>query len=132
MMEKNHNTLMLTVVIDGQPHLEYDRCNALPVHQLACLERMDQKMDKGIDLGGETIESPDPLQRAQFVALHLLEAMQDADDGLIAASCAYLANRLPDLHQVKASLAGDAVSAELVFDEPYTKEVAVEFSPRLS
>ncbi len=122
----------LTIVIDNQPHLEYDRAKTLPAQQLAYLDRMDQKMDVGISLGGETIERPDRLQRAQFVALHLLEAMQDGDDALIAASCAYLANRLPDLHQVKASLNGGAVSAELVFDEAYTKEVAVDFSPRLS
>ena len=130
MSESDNNTL--TVVIDGQLHLQYDRSKTLPVRQLAYLDRMDQKMDEGITLGGKAVESPDTLQRAQFVALHLLEAMQDGDDGLIAASCAYLANRLPDMHQVKASLTGDADSAELVFDEPYTKEVAVEFSPRLS
>lgn len=132
MRETDNNSPMLTVVIDGQPHLEYDRGKSLPVHQSAYLDRMDKKMDEGIVLGGEAVKSPDQLQRARFVALHLLEAMQDGDDGLIAASCAYLANRLPDLRQVKASLAGDEVSAELVFDESYTKEVAVEFSPRQS
>ena len=132
MRETDNNSPMLTVVIDGQPHLEYDRGKSLPAHQSTYLDRMDKKMDEGIALGGEAVKSPDQLQRAQFVALHLLEAMQDGDDGLIAASCAYLANRLPDLRQVKASLAGDEVSAELVFDESYMKEVAVEFSPHLS
>jgi hypothetical protein len=132
MSEADNKTPMLTVVIDGQPHLEYDRGKSLPERQSTYLDRMDKKMDEGIALGGEAVESPDQLQRAQFVALHLLEAMQDGDDGLIAASCAYLANRLPDLRQIKAGLAGDEVSAELVFDESYTKEVAVEFSPRLS
>ncbi|VAW74344.1 hypothetical protein MNBD_GAMMA15-1341 [hydrothermal vent metagenome] len=132
MNETKNNTPTLTVVIDGQPHLEYDRGKTLPTQQLAYLDRMDLKMDEGVALGGETVAQPDRLQRAQFVALHLLEAMQDGDDALIAASCAYLANRLPDLHQVKASLNGGAVSAELVFDEAYTKEVAVDFSPRLS
>ncbi|TCK17225.1 hypothetical protein DFR30_0446 [Thiogranum longum] len=125
-------TPVLTVVIDGEPHLEYDRGKLLPESRLASLDRMDQKMDQGIRLGGESIKHPDRVQRAQFVALHLLEAMQEGDDALIAASCAYLASRLPDLHQVKARLAGDAVSAELVFDEPYTKEVAVDFIPRSS
>lgn len=132
MNEKDDKTLMLTVVIDGQPHLEYDRGKALPEAQSIYLDRMDKKMDAGIRLGGQAVERPDRLQRAQFVALHLLEAMQEGDDGLIAASCAYLARRLPDLSQVKASLAGDQVSAELVFGEPYAKEVAVEFSPRLT
>ena len=123
---------VLTVVIDGTPHLEYDRSKPLPGSQLASLDRMDQKMDQGIRLGGENIQRPDRVQRAQFVALHLLEAMQEGDDALIAASCAYLASRLPDLRQVKASLADSTVSAELVFDEPYTNEVAVDFVPRSS
>lgn len=122
----------LTVVIDGEACLEYDRDKPLPAHQLESLDRMDRKMDQGIRLGGEGIQQPDRMQRAQFVALHLLDAVQTGDDALIAASCAYLANRLPDLHQVKARLADGAVSAELVFDEPWTKEVAVDFIPRPS
>jgi hypothetical protein len=132
MSETANPAPMLTVVIDGQPHLEYDRGKPLSGHQLVSLDRMDQKMDQGIVLGGRPLESPDRTQRAQFVALHLLEAMQAGDEALIAASCAYLANRLPDLQQVKARLAGGAVSAELVFDKPYAKEVAVNFSPSLS
>lgn len=132
MTEQNETTHRLTVVVDGQPHLEYDRNTPLPERQLRYLDRMDEKMDQGISLGGETVSGPDALQRAQFVALHLLDAMRDGEDGLIAASCAYLANRLPDLHQVRLNQTGEGVSAELVFDEPYTKEVAVDFSPRLS
>ncbi len=131
MNEPENTALMLTIVVDGQPWLEYDRRNALPTHQRDYLDRMDRKMDEGITLGADRVGKPDPLQRAQFVALHLLEAIRDGDDGLGAASCAYLASRLPDLHQVRLNLAGDAIAAELVFDEPYTKEVAVEFSPRL-
>jgi len=131
-MNETGNTLRLVVVIDGEPHLEYDRGKPLPEHQLAYLDRMDERMDGGIAVDGRTVEHPDTLQRAQFVALHLLEAVQAGEDGRIAASCAYLAHRLPGLQQVKASLAGGAISAELVFDEPYTKEVAVEFSPRPS
>ncbi len=131
-MNEPKHTPRLVIVVDGEAHLEYDRGKALPEHQLAYLDRMDERMDGGISVDGETVEQPDTLQRAQFVALHLLEAMQAGDDARIAASCAYLAQRLPGLQQVKASLAGGAVSAELVFDEPYVKEVAVDFPSRLS
>lgn len=132
MSEADSSAPALTVVIDGEPYLEYDRGKPLSGHQLESLDRMDRTMDQGVRLGGENIQHPDRVQRAQFVALHLLDAVQAGDDALIAASCAYLANRLPDLHQVKARLAGGAVSAELVFDEPWTKEVAVDFVPRPS
>jgi hypothetical protein len=91
---------------------------------------MDQQMDAGVQLGGKSIEKPDGLQRAQFVALQVLEGLQQGNEALIAAGCAYLARRLPDLTQVKARLVEGGFSVELVFNEPYVKEVAVELIPR--
>jgi hypothetical protein len=41
--------------------------------------------------------------------------------------CSYLAMRLPELKQVKVNSVGEEVTVDLVFDEPYTKEVRVEF-----
>lgn len=41
--------------------------------------------------------------------------------------CSYLAVRLPELKQVKIDTRGEEIGIELVFDEPYTKEVRVEF-----
>ena len=43
-----------------------------------------------------------------------------------AALCSYLANRLPDLKQVKYTEQADEVVIDLVFDEPYQKQVAVQ------
>ena len=122
----------LTILINGEPHLEYDRGKPLPEQQRAYLERMDARMDGGIELGGAQVGDPDILQRAQFVAIQLIEGLQDGNEPVIAASCAYLASRMPDLTQVKAQLVDEGYSVELVFGEPYVKEVAVQFSPRLS
>jgi len=96
------------------------------------LDHMDQKMDAGIRLGSDWVENPDPMQRAKFVAVNLIEALQQNSEGLVAASCAYLANRLPALKQVKAKLLGGGFSVELVFDKPYVKETTVDFIPRSS
>lgn len=120
----------LVVLVDDQPQLEFDRGKALPEQQLAYLDRMDGKMAAGIRLGAEQVENPDLLQRARFVAEHLIEALQQGNEALVAASCAYLAQRLPDLQQVRAHLVDDGFTAELVFDEPYVRETVVEFSPR--
>jgi hypothetical protein len=122
----------LTILVNGEPHLEYDRDKSLPEPQRACLERMDERMNGGIELGGAQVDRPDTLQRAQFVAIQVLEGLQDGNEPVVAASCAYLASRMPDLTQVKARLVDEGYSVELVFGEPYVKEVAVQFSPRLS
>lgn len=122
----------LTVLINGEPHIEYDRDRILPEPQQLYLDRMDDRMSSGIELGGVKVDSPDALQRAQFVAIQVIEGLQEDNEPVIAASCAYLASRMPDLTQVKAQLVDEGYSVELVFGEPYAKEVAVQFSPRLS
>ncbi|HHH43839.1 MAG TPA: hypothetical protein ENK49_06860 [Gammaproteobacteria bacterium] len=121
---------VLTILVDQQPQLEFDRTRGLSDHQLAGLERMDAQMDAGIQAGDRWLEQPDRLQRAQFVAVQLVAALQQGDDALAAASCAYLATRLPDLQQVKAVRVDGGFSLELVFDEPYVPETVVEFTTR--
>jgi len=122
----------LTILVNGEPHLEYDRDKPLPEQQRVYLDRMDARMDGGIELGGAQVDSPNTLQRAQFVAIQVIEGLQEGNEPVVAASCAYLASRMPDLTQVKAQLVDEGYSVELVFGEPYVKEVAVQFSPRLS
>lgn len=118
---------VMAVVIDGAVKVNYDRNKPLPGLQRRFLDKMDQDMDDGIVLGNETVATPDQLQRALYVANHLINAMFDDNDALIAASCAYLANRLPDLKQVKVtSTDGDTV-IDLVFDEPHRQESSIEF-----
>ena len=120
----------LVVVVNGEAQVEYHRGRALPQEQRAYLDRMDAQMAGGVQLGGLQVDSPDTLQKAQFVAIQLIEALKNGNDALIAAGCAYLAARLPSLTQVRARLVDGGFSAELVFDEPFVKEVAVNFPAR--
>jgi len=85
-------------------------------------------MDAGILADGATIENPDINQRARFIAANLLAAMKSNDEEMTAALCTWLANRLPDLKQVKIDEDGDRVSIDLVFDEEYGKQAAVSFN----
>lgn len=117
----------LVVVLDGVSQLEYLRATPLQETQRQYLDRLDARMDGGIELGGRRVEQPDPLQRAQFIALQLLQAVQDGNEAVAAASCAYLANRIPDLKQVRATTRGGLLSFDLVFDRAYAKEIKVEF-----
>lgn len=117
----------MVVVIDGQPQLEYDRSKSLPEQQQAALDRMDQKMDQGIELPTGHLDSPNALQRAQFVALQLVQAIGEGNEPMAAATCAYLAVRVPELQQVRAEHRAAGLHLDLVFDRPFMNEMKVEF-----
>lgn len=128
---------IMAVTLNGIAQLEYNRDTELPPQQALYLDKMDQKMDEGIFVGEATISNPDLNQRAQFVAGNLAHAILSDNEAMCAALTAYLAIRLPDLHQVKITNnasggdSGDgqseAISIELVFDEAYQKQVEVKF-----
>ena len=119
---------IMAVFLNGIAQLEYDRDRLLPAHQAAYLDKMDTKMDAGILLGNETIMEPDQNQRTQFAAANLAHALRAEDEAVAAAMCSYLAIRLPELKQVHIRDDGGEISIEFIFDEPYRKQVEVEFS----
>lgn len=118
---------ILAVVLDGNLTLQFDRAKPLPGRQREYLDGMDESMDRGIELNGVRIDAPEIAQRAQLVTLHLIDALRANDEPLAGAMCSYLAVRLPELKQVRVDIKGEEIGIELVFDEPYTKEVRVEF-----
>jgi len=117
----------LVVVLDGVSQLEYRHGTVLAEQQAAYLDRLDRRMDGGIELGGQRIDSPDALQRAQYVSLQMLQAVEAGNEAVAAATCAYLAHRLPDLKQVRAFTHDGQLTFDLVFDRAYAKEIKVEF-----
>ncbi len=121
---------VMAVLLNGTAQIEYNREITLPAKQRDYLDRLDQDMDAGIHLGNQHIDKPDQIQRAQFIALHLIQSLLADDEQHIAASCAYLANRLPDLKQVKAVTKPEgAIGIDLIFTEDYQNQVKVEFMP---
>ena len=122
----------LVVVVNGQAVIEYDRNKRLPGHQREFLDKMDADMQQGVEIGGEQIPNPDIKARAKYVAIHLINAIMNEHDGMIAASCAYLANRLPELKQIKVNEQNDEFSFDLVFDQEYNNAVNVQFDPSIN
>lgn len=118
---------ILTVLIENQSVIEYDRNVHLPANQLEYLDKMDKQMDGGFSVGEDWIAQPDPVQRAEFVSATLLQAIKDDNEALISASTAYLANRFPELKQVKSSEVNGKTNIRLVFDEEAGDQVAVSF-----
>ena len=107
---------ILEIFLNGKLIIEYERNQRLPGKQREFLDAMDLDMDQGINLDGTVINSPTSQQRSHYVSLKLIQALRSNNHGMITASCAYLANRQPRLHQIKADEEGEAITLELVFD----------------
>lgn len=120
----------MVVLLNGEALFEYDRSVELPEKQLQYLDRMDQQMDAGIQLGNEMIVNPDQQQRAQFVAFTLLSAIEHDNEPVIAAMNSYLAIRYPDLKQIKADTdkENNKVMFDLIFDQEHKNQVKVSFN----
>lgn len=118
---------ILYVIVNGASQLEYDRSKGLPNDQMQALEQMDKKMDAGIPHNGNMIANPDPLQRAQFVATQLVQAVVAGNEAMAAATCTYLAQRVPELQQVVARETEQGLHFDLVFDKPFMNETKIEF-----
>ena len=118
----------LQVFVNGQSQIEYDRSKSLAEKQLEYLEKMDREMDNGFELGGEKISDPDLMQRAQFVASYLSQALFSENDAMIAASCSWLAVRVEDLKQIKIIQNDAEISIDLVFDESRVNQVKVDLT----
>ena len=123
---------IFAVLINNVPELEFDRSKSLSERQQHFLDVMDKELSEQIVMGDEVIKNPDLHQRAQFVAINLVNALKSGDDGISAAMCSYLALRIPDLKKVKVDDKGEQVVIDLVFDEDYVKQVNVEFTGRAS
>jgi len=104
----------LTVFINNEIVFEYDRDLTIEDQQLAFLDRMDADMERGIKIRGELLVNPDSQQRATFVAMNLIKALQQGNEAAISASCAYLFNRHPALIEVHANDDDNAVKIELI------------------
>lgn len=123
---------IFAVVINNVPELEFDRNKSLTEKQQHFLDIMDKELCNQIVMGDEVINDPDLHQRAQFVAINLVNALKSGNDGLSAAMCSYLALRVPDLKKVNVDDKGEQVVIDLVFDEDYVRQVNVEFTSRQS
>ena len=104
-----------TVYINDSVVHEYVPGEDLSAAQLAYLDKMDGDMARGIRIQGELIPLPDLSQRARFVALKLVKALQQDNDAVIAVTCAWLSIRMPLLSELRISDVGEHI--EVCFKE---------------
>lgn len=104
----------LNLFVNEQLTFEYDRSTELDEGQLTFLDNMDKDMDRGFKIYGEMIAEPDTKQKATFVTMNLIRALQQEDDTKVAVLCAYLATRLPHAVEVHARDQADRIAVEFV------------------
>jgi hypothetical protein len=104
----------LNLFVNEQLAFECDRSMVLDEKQLEFLDRMDSDMDRGCKIHGELITNPDKKQKATFVVMNLLNALQQEEHARIAVACAYLSHRLPHVAEVHARDADDRIDIEFV------------------
>lgn len=107
----------LTVYINNESTVEYDRNKRLPGKQRQYLDKMDSDMDGGFKLGDEQIDEPDAKARAKFVAMTLIHSIEADNEQMIVATCAYLASRESSLSEVRATAEGENMMLDLIYDQ---------------
>jgi len=117
----------LAIVVNDQLKLEYDRAKELPENQQQYLSNIDQKFSSGLELQGEKIDKPSIEQKARYMSLILMESIIYQEDDKAAVSMAWLATRLPDLKQLKATVDEQGTQFELIFDREYKPHQVVDF-----
>ncbi len=118
----------LAILLNGIAQIEYDRDIALDAKLADYLDNMDPKMDTGITIGEQQIQSPTSEQKAEFISSNLYHAIKGDNEAMASAMTSYLAVRIADLKQVKFDDKDGSVSIELVYDEVYTGQMAVQFN----
>ena len=119
---------ILTVVVNDQAVIEYDRRKPLAARQRLYLDHMDRDMDSGFPIDGQHQSAPDLRMRAQFVATSLVQALESGNDSVAAATCSYLAVRMPELKQVRAQTKDQQLHIDLVFDKAHVPAQTVQFT----
>lgn len=108
---------MLDVILNEKIVLSLDSNTRFPGHQRQFLDTMDLDMDEGFELEGQFIKKPDEIQRAKYVAMKMIMAVQAENVELANAMCAYLVQRQPGLKQVRAIDNGDSVGMDMIYTE---------------
>ena len=122
----------MIVQVDGKVVLEYDRRTPLNKRQQEDLSRIDTKLSQNTEADEHSDSQPNPLKFTEVVSCALVKALQTGNDQVTAASCAWLANRIPELRQVKAKIEStEQISIELVFNRDYQPEQTIRFVPNL-
>jgi len=90
----------IILLVNDKVAFDFDKDMSLDESQLTFLDKMDSDMKKGIKINGQLFSNPDEKQRAEFTVLNLIRALQQENQAVVSASCAYISNRLAEINEV--------------------------------
>jgi len=102
----------IKLFVNGQVAFDFDKDMVLDESHLTFIDKMDSDMKKGIKINGELFSNPDKLQRAEFTVMNLIRALQQENQAIVEASCAYISNRLPEIYEVHVKSHESGVKVE--------------------
>ncbi len=129
-MSTQTSSSLFIVSLNSSKVLENQRDRTLKQTQLEDQKRMDTKLDNAISIAGKFISTPNPQEKAVFIANQLVSALKDDNEPTIALTSAYLATRYSDLKHLKISTNDDRVSIELINDQEFTEQAPMRFIPK--
>lgn len=119
---------IVKLVVNEETVLQFDRDISIPENQKAFLMQMEIKMSGGFDLAGEFIKKPDLMQKAQFVALNMLDYINQENFNMAIGLFTYIVSSMPDLKQLEAVGSGNDYKIEFNFDEDLGQWQTVNFT----
>ena len=120
----------LVVTFNKEKVLEYRRAHALSDKQIKDLEMLANKLNQGFHAGDVFIEHPSSQDKATFMANALVEALSQEQNARVALICAYLAKHYDELKQIQIEMKNQQQSIRLIFDQGYTEQVPLQFTPK--
>jgi len=106
----------LLVFVNNKSVFKYGFSIELDDQQRVFLDTMDSDMSRGFKISGEMITEPNEEQRAKFVAMNLIKALQQDNEASVMSCCAYLVQRQPKLREVRVSDGNEGVVVEFVVE----------------
>jgi len=78
------------------------------------LDEIESHMERGIKLGEQHVEKPSDLQKLQYVAMQLFNALDNKNLNKAEVMSAYLKNRNADLREICVTQMDDVINLKLI------------------
>ena len=91
-------------------------CNKepLPGRLRRYLDEMDRGMENGVQLGDEWVDTPSDFQKQQYIAMHLINALDKKDNDQARTLAFYLSNRYGALTEINVIQQDDLFNLKLI------------------
>ena len=78
------------------------------------LEEIDENLNQGIQLGDQWLDKPDAFQKQQYIAMVLLNALDQNNSDLVSLMSAFLSNKYSQLKEIRATSNEDYFNFTLI------------------